>query len=128
MYNIGNAEAKIQISNISGILLCLIELDPFYVVEKAKIQLLPSKDLRKFDHVLRIVPVEDVVNTELDEIIITATDIALRKIYEKEQQQRQQEPSSLPRLISPVQQEKEKTEERQQEEEQLPSIDYMTSR
>ena len=82
-----HAEAKIQISNISGILVCITELDAFYVVEKAKTQLLSSKDPWKFDHILRIIPVEEVVSTELDEIIVAATNIASRKIYEKEEQQ-----------------------------------------
>lgn len=127
LYGIGDSEAKIQISNISGILVCLTELDAFSVVEKAKTKLLSSKDLWKFDHILRIIPIEEVVNTELNEIIVAATNIASRKIYEKEEeeQQRQQEPSTLPRLIPPLQQEKKKTEERQQEEEQLSSVDYI---
>jgi tRNA acetyltransferase TAN1 len=123
LYGIGDAEAKIQISNISGILVCITELDAFYVVEKAKTQLLSSKDPWKFDHILRIIPVEEVVSTELDEIIVAATNIASRKIYEKEEEE--QEPSTLSRLISPVQHlQKAKTEERQHKVEQLSSVDY----
>lgn len=74
----GDAQAEADITTISGILVAITRLDPFYVITKCKE--LVIYEPWQFRHVLRILPVEMVVPSDVDDIRNAAMKLAQPKI------------------------------------------------
>jgi tRNA acetyltransferase TAN1 len=74
----GDSEAKAEITNISGILVAITKLDPFYVIAMCK-DLIVSEPWQ-FRHTLRILPVEIVVASDVQDIRNAAIKLAQPKL------------------------------------------------
>lgn len=74
----GDAQAEADITTISGILVAITRLDPFYVITKCKE--LVIYEPWQFRHVLRILPVEMVVPSDVDDIRNAAMKLAQPKL------------------------------------------------
>ncbi|MEM3095238.1 MAG: hypothetical protein QXX64_06335, partial [Nitrososphaera sp.] len=74
----GDPDAESEITEIKGLLLAQTALDPFEVIEKLK-ELIASAPW-EVRYILRVLPVERVVPTELDAIRQAARDLAVSKI------------------------------------------------
>lgn len=74
----GDAEAEAEITSISGVLVAVTKLDPFHVIGKCK-ELVISEPWQ-FRHISRILPVEMVVPTDLDDIRNAALKLAQPKL------------------------------------------------
>lgn len=74
----GDAEAEAEITNISGVLVAVTKLDPFHVISKCK-ELVISEPWQ-FRHILRILPVEMVVPTDVGDIRSAAIKLAQPKL------------------------------------------------
>jgi tRNA acetyltransferase TAN1 len=73
-----DAEAKVEITSISGVLVAITKLDPFHVIAKCK-ELIISEPWQ-FRHVLRILPVETVVPSDVGDIRNAAIKLAQPKL------------------------------------------------
>ncbi|AFU59004.1 putative THUMP domain protein [Candidatus Nitrososphaera gargensis Ga9.2] len=78
----GDPDAESEITEIKGLLLAQTALDPFEVIEKLK-ELIASEPW-EVRYILRVLPVERVVPTELDAIRQAARDLAVAKIGNNE--------------------------------------------
>jgi tRNA acetyltransferase TAN1 len=74
----GDAQAKAEITTISGVLIAVTKLDPFDVIARCKEMVISEP--WQFRHVLRILPVEVVVSSNLDDIRNAATKLAQTKL------------------------------------------------
>ncbi len=74
----GDAEAKVEITHISGVLVAITKLDPFNIVAKCK-EVVISEPWQ-FRDVLRILPIEMVVATDVGDIRNTAIKLAQYKL------------------------------------------------
>ena len=72
----GDSEAEAEISEVVGLVLCLTRLDPLAVVAKM-IESVKSEPWR-IRYILRAIPVERVVPTDLEKISETAASLALK--------------------------------------------------
>jgi tRNA acetyltransferase TAN1 len=70
----GDSEAKISITKMSGILTAEINLEPIEVVRKIKEMLLDEP--WSIRYCLRIIPIQRVIETKIDEIEKTVTEIS----------------------------------------------------
>jgi tRNA acetyltransferase TAN1 len=75
---LGDAEAEAEITNISGVMVAITKLDPFQVITRCK-ELVISEPWQ-FRHILRILPVEVVVPTDVRDIRNTAIKLAQSKL------------------------------------------------
>jgi len=74
----GDAGAVAEITNISGVLVGVTKLDPFHVIAKCK-ELVISEPWQ-FRHLLRILPVEMVVPSDVGDIRNAAIELAQHKL------------------------------------------------
>ncbi|HZT35649.1 MAG TPA: THUMP domain-containing protein, partial [Nitrososphaera sp.] len=74
--DMGDSEAEAEISEVVGLVLCLTRLDPLAVVAKM-IESVKSEPWR-IRYILRAIPVERVVPTDLEKISETAASLALK--------------------------------------------------
>ena len=74
----GDAEAKAQNTTVSGVLVGITKLDPLLVIAMCK-ELITSETWQ-FKHVLRILPVEMVVPSDIDDIRNAAIRLAQPKL------------------------------------------------
>ena len=72
----GDPDAESEITEIKGLLLAQTALDPFEVIEKLK--KLVASEPWQLRYILRVLPVEKVVPTELDAIKQAAKDLAVK--------------------------------------------------
>ena len=72
----GDPDAESEITEIKGLLLAQTVLDPFEVIEKLK--KLVASEPWQVRYILRVLPIEDVVPTELDAIKQAAKDLAVK--------------------------------------------------
>ena len=80
--DLGDPEAGTEISSVSGLVLCDTELDPFAVVEKI-IGIVRSEPWQ-VRFILRAIPVEVVVNTDLDQIAQACASLCQKKMSSTE--------------------------------------------
>jgi tRNA acetyltransferase TAN1 len=76
--DIGDSNATCDVTNISGLITVNTNLDPFWVIEKFR-DIIRSEDWR-FRYVLRVIPIEAVVESSLPEIATAAIDLSTKKI------------------------------------------------
>lgn len=76
--NFGDAEVEAEITGISGVLVAITKLDPFYVIAKCK-ELIICEPWQ-FRHILRILPVEMVVPSDVGDIRDAAIKLAQPKL------------------------------------------------
>ena len=72
----GDPDAESEITEIKGLLLAQTALDPFEVIEKLK--KLVASEPWQLRYILRVLPVEKVVPTELDAIKQAAKDLSVK--------------------------------------------------
>ena len=72
----GDVDAESEITEIKGLLLATTKLNPFEVIEKLKE--LVASDPWEVRYVLRVLPIEVVVQTELDPIRFAARNLAAK--------------------------------------------------
>ena len=77
----GDREVKVDKTGIRGLIAAKTVLDPFNVINKLRIVL--NERPHEFRYTLRVIPVEKVVHTDLDEIQRSVTELA-GKIEENE--------------------------------------------
>lgn len=63
----GDKNSKINITNLSGIVTCIITLDPFFVIKKIKEKILEEPWSMRYCH--RIIPIQETVITEQQNIV-----------------------------------------------------------
>lgn len=73
---LGDEESEIDYTNVSGLLTARTNLEPLEVVQK--IRKMVQDEPWKLRYVLRLIPIEVVVNTDLDSIKDTALKLASR--------------------------------------------------
>lgn len=74
----GDTQAEADITTISGVLIGITELDPFDIIAKCKEMVISEP--WQFRHVLRILPVEIVVPSNVDDIRNAAMKLAQPKL------------------------------------------------
>ncbi len=75
---LGDYNAKVSYTRISGLLLCYTNLDPFRVVND--LYSIVQEEPWRIRYILRCIPIEDVVNTRIDEISASCVRLARAKI------------------------------------------------
>jgi tRNA acetyltransferase TAN1 len=78
---IGDRTARVDKTGITGLIAAITVLNPFEVIEKFRVML--RERPYEFRYTLRVIPVEKVVHTDLDEIQRTVNELK-SKITEKE--------------------------------------------
>jgi len=78
---IGDTEPEISYTGVSGLLTCKTNLDPLEAIQKIKKNV--QDDPWKMRYVLRLIPIDTVVNTDIVDITNTAKNLAA-KIKEDE--------------------------------------------
>jgi tRNA acetyltransferase TAN1 len=78
---IGDPASTVGRTGISGVLVAKTALDPFVAIEKFR-SILHERPY-EFRYILRVIPIERVVHTDLDQIQLTVTELA-SKIEETE--------------------------------------------
>jgi tRNA acetyltransferase TAN1 len=76
--NLGDDNAKVFYTRISGLLLCYTNLDPFIVVNH--LYSIVQEEPWRIRYILRCIPIEDVVNTRIEEISASCVRLARAKI------------------------------------------------
>lgn len=77
---LGDKEAEVEMTKISGLITASTSLDPFYVIEKVS-EILSNEPWR-ISSLLRFIPVEEVVPTRMEDIVEAASKLS-RKIPEE---------------------------------------------
>lgn len=78
---LGDEEAEVEMTKISGLLTVRTSLNPFYVIEK--VRALTENEPWRISSLLRFIPVEEVVKSEVEEIAEAVGKLA-EKIPEKD--------------------------------------------
>ncbi len=79
---LGDADAKVSITNMSGIVTVETRIDPIEVVRKIKEKILDEP--WSIRYCLRIIPIQKVIRAEIEEIEQSATDLANSQISDDE--------------------------------------------
>lgn len=79
---LGDADAKVSITNMSGVVTVNTRLDPIEIVRKVREKILDEP--WSIRYCLRIIPIQKTIGTEIEEIEQAATDFANSQISDDE--------------------------------------------
>lgn len=79
---LGDAEAKVSITDMSGVVTVRTSIDPIRVVREVREKILDEPWSVRY--CLRIIPIQKIIGTEIEEMEQTATDLANSQISDDE--------------------------------------------